>query len=220
MRVIAIDGPAGAGKSTIARAVAQALGWRYVDTGAMYRAVALAALEQGVTTEDHAALTALAAELDVRVDDDRVMLEGADVTGRVRDADVTSAVSRVAAVAGVRAAMVARQRAIAAGGRVVMEGRDIATAVLPDAGLKIFLTASIAERARRRARQLGINEDEATVAELSRSMTARDEADARRDASPFVQAPDAVVVDSTSKSLDEVVAEILSAVEETGRAVR
>lgn len=211
MAVIAIDGPAGAGKSTIARAVARALGWRYVDTGAMYRALALAALERGVAPEEIDALGTLAARLDIRVEEDSVTLEGVDVTTRIRAAEVTGLVSEVAAVPGVREAMLARQRAVAAGDRVVMEGRDIGTVVLPDAELKIFLTASIGERARRRSRELGPERDEIALADLAESMAARDKADAGRAASPFVQPEDALVVDSTDKTVDEVVAQIVSA---------
>ena len=212
MRVIAIDGPAGAGKGTIARAVAHALGWRYVDTGAMYRAVALAVLERGVAPSDARALGSLAGGIPLQTDNDSVALDGVDVTDRIRDPDVTAVVSEVAAVPAVRNAMLARQRAAIEGGEVVIEGRDIGTVVAPEADLKIFLTASITERARRRAKQLGLPEDEATLTKLEASIAARDEADAAREASPFIRADDAIVVDSTDKSIEEVVKEVIAAV--------
>lgn len=211
MEVIAIDGPAGAGKSTIASSLARALGWRYVDTGAMYRAVALAAIERGVTPEETRALEKLASQLDIRVDERSVTVEGVDVTTRIRDDDVTGLVSDVAAIPGVRAAMLTHQRAVAAGGRVVMEGRDIGSVVVPEAELKVFLTASIAERARRRSRELGLQNDETDVLHVGEAMAARDEADSTRRASPLVQPPDAMVVDSTDKTVAEVVAEIVAA---------
>ncbi len=208
MTVIAIDGPAGAGKSTVARRVASALGYRHLDTGAMYRAVALAGLERGVGPEQAASLEQLAADLDLAIVGDRVLVEGRDVSERVRQADVTRAVSAYSAVPGVRAVLVRRQRELAAQRDVVMEGRDIGAAVVPDAAIKIFLTASIRERAFRRLADRD-SDDTVTVAELEASIRARDEADATRAASPFVCAPDAVVVDSTGKDVDDVVAEVL-----------
>ena len=216
MTVVAIDGPAGAGKSTVARRVASALGYRHLDTGAMYRAVALAALERGLGPEQAASLEQLAADLDLAIEGDRVLVEGRDVSARVRQPDVTRAVSAYSAVPGVRAALVHRQRELAAQRDVVMEGRDIGTAVVPDAGIKIFLTASIRERALRRLADQGAD-GAATLAEHEASIAARDEADATRAASPFVRAPDAVVVDSTGKDVDDVVAELLALVGERDR---
>ncbi len=211
MTVIAIDGPAGAGKSTIARAVAHALGWRYLDTGAMYRAVALAALERGVSSDDDGGLTRLASELDVRADEQSVTLDGTDVTDRVRGPEVTRVVSRVSAVPGVRQAMLVRQRALAARENVVMEGRDIGTVVVPEAELKVWLTATIGERARRRGLQLGVQDTGATLDELADSIAARDEADSARELAPLAQPKDALVLDSTDKTIDEIVAAIVSA---------
>ncbi|MGH2699487.1 MAG: (d)CMP kinase [Actinomycetota bacterium] len=208
MSVVAIDGPAGAGKSTVARAVARRLGFEYLDTGAMYRALALAALEVGVDPSDEEALTALAESVDIELDGEAVVLNGRDVSEAVRGEAVTRAVSEVAAAPGVRRALARLQRARAEAGDVVMEGRDIGSAVVPDAEVKIFLTASREERARRRARQLGLPPDERSLEELSRAIEARDRADAEREASPFVQALDAVVVDSDEKDIETVVDEI------------
>ncbi|HZK51094.1 MAG TPA: (d)CMP kinase [Actinomycetota bacterium] len=211
MSVIAIDGPAGAGKSTIARAVADRLGFEYLDTGAMYRALALAAIESGADLEDADALTALADSVDIELRGDVVKLNGRDVSEVIRGPDVTAAVSKVAAVDGVRRAMAAMQRARADAGNLVMEGRDIGSAVVPAADVKIFLTASKEERALRRARQLGLATDVESLKELSQTIEDRDRADAQRTASPFVKANDAVVVDSTGKDVEEIVEEIASA---------
>ena len=211
MSVIAIDGPAGAGKSTIARAVADRLGFEYLDTGAMYRALALAAIESGADLEDADALTALADSVDIELRGDVVKLNGRDVSEVIRGPDVTAAVSKVAAVDGVRRAMAAMQRARADAGNLVMEGRDIGSAVVPAADVKIFLTASKEERALRRARQLGLATDVDSLKELSQTIEDRDRADAQRTASPFVKANDAVVVDSTGKDVEEIVEEIASA---------
>jgi cytidylate kinase len=209
--VVAIDGPAGAGKSTVARAVAHRLGFEFLDTGAMYRAIALAALERGIDLEDDAALTALVDEVDIDLMGDVVTLNGRDVSKVIRGPEVTAAVSKVAAVEGVRRAMAAMQRARADAGNVVIEGRDIGSAVVPAADIKIFLTASKDERARRRARQLGLSTDESSLRELARTIEARDRADSERKASPFVKANDAVVVDSTGKDIDTIVDEIAKA---------
>ena len=211
MNVIAIDGPAGAGKSTIARAVADRLGFEYLDTGAMYRAVALAALESGTDLEDADALTALTESVDIDHRGDVVKLNGRDVSEVIRGPEVTAAVSKVAAVDGIRRAMAKMQRARADAGNLVMEGRDIGSAIVPAADVKIFLTASKEERARRRALQLGLATDEESLKELSQSIEDRDRSDSERKASPFVKATDAVVVDSTGKDVETVVDEIASA---------
>ena len=211
MSVVAIDGPAAAGKSTVARAVAHRLGYEFLDTGAMYRAIALAALEGGIDLEDDAALTALVDEIDIDLQGDVVTLNGRDVSKVIRGPEVTAAVSKVAAVEGVRRAMAAMQRARANAGNVVIEGRDIGSAVVPAADIKIFLTASKGERAMRRARQLGLATDERSLRELARTIEDRDRADAERKASPFVKANDAVVVDSTGKDIDTIVDEIAKA---------
>lgn len=208
MTVVAIDGPAGAGKSTVARAVARALGFDYLDTGAMYRAVALAAIERKLSPDDHTALTALAEAAEIEVRDHQVLLDGRDVSTAIREDPVTSMVSEVAAIPGVRRAMVLRQRRIAESSDVVMEGRDIGSAVAPDAEVKIYLTASIRERAERRAGQLGMATDEGALDDLARSIEARDRADEGRSDSPLVRPDDAVLIDSSSKSVTDVVDEI------------
>jgi cytidylate kinase len=209
--VVAIDGPAGAGKSTVARAVAAELGWAYVDTGAMYRALTLAMLDRGLSPEDRDAVAELARSLDLQVDGTTVRLSGEDVSGRIRSAEVTAAVSRVAAEPLVRTAMVERQRALADGRDVVMEGRDIGTVVAPDAPVKVFLTASLGERAARRARELGDGAGE--VGEIQRSLASRDSADQARSVSPLEPAGDAVVIDTTDKAVPEITAQIVDLVE-------
>ncbi len=194
-RVIAIDGPAGSGKSTVAQAVARKLGVAYLDTGAMYRSVTHVALERGVDVTDGDALAGLARELEIEVGD-RVLVDGDDVSEAIRMPGVNGAVSAVAAHPGVRTELVRRQKAWAAthqGG--VMEGRDIGTVVCPDARLKVFLTAGEGERARRRR-------DEADVEQ-------RDRLDSTRAVSPLKAADDAVVIDTTELTVDEVVTRIL-----------
>jgi cytidylate kinase len=196
--VIAIDGPAGAGKSSVAREVARELGFAYLDTGAMYRAAALAALRRGVAPADIAAL--------VHIDlSDGVMLDGEDVTDLIRSPEVTDAASRAAAEPAVRAALVAEQRRLLSAGDWVADGRDIGTVVAPDAAVKVFLTASPEERARRRAAERG-SDASAVLAE----QLARDERDSTRAASPLEAAPDAVVLDTTALPLDEVVARVVA----------
>ena len=205
MAAIAIDGPAGAGKSTVARAIAAALGFTYIDTGAMYRAIALCALEEGIDPGDPETVTGLASSVALELDRDRIIVDGKDVTASLRAADVTSASAQVSQHAGVREALVGVQRRLATEHDVVMEGRDIGTKVLPDAELKVFMTASLDERAMRRGRELGASDVDAVRSAIEQ----RDEADMSRAESPLVQAPDAVVVDSTGKTIDEVVAEVV-----------
>lgn len=214
--VIAIDGPAGAGKSTVARSVAARLGFTYVDTGALYRALALAAIEDGVPPHDAAALAAVAERADIRLQGDRVFLEDRDVTGRIRAADVTAGASTIAAHPAVRRSMLARQRALAAAGGVVMEGRDIGSAVVPDADVKVFLTASLKERARRRWAEEPSTHT--SLDEVIATIDARDRSDSTRRASPLVRAPDATLIDSTDRSIDEVVDAIVALVEGDGAA--
>jgi CMP/dCMP kinase len=194
--VVAIDGPAGAGKSTVARAVADALGFTYLDTGAMYRAVALAATERGVPA------ASIAASLKIEPSE-RVLLDGRDVTDEIRTPEVSEVASQVAADPGVRAAIASEQRRLLARGDWVAEGRDIGTVVAPDAELKVFLTADAAERARRRADELGVD-----VATVLAEQTIRDERDRTRAHSPLVPADGAVVIDTTAMTLHEVVEEI------------
>jgi len=202
--VIAIDGPAGAGKSTVARAVAAALGFTYLDSGAMYRCVALAATRRGADLGDAAALGELARSLRVELDGERVELDGEDVGAAIRGPAVTEAASCVSVHAPVREAMVAEQRRLVAAGRYVAEGRDIGTVVSPEAPLKVFLTASAEERARRRAAQTG--EDEAAVLAAQRE---RDERDETRAHSALRAADDAVEIDTTELAQGEVVARVV-----------
>lgn len=221
-RVVAIDGPAGSGKSTVARGVARALRFLVLDTGAMYRAATLAALDRGLDLTDAAAVTeaARAAEIVVGEDqDDRVLLDGRDVSSDIRGPAVTAAVSIVSAHPGVREVMVARQRAWAErhGGGVV-EGRDIGTVVFPDAAVKVFLVASDDERARRRQRDEEAAARQADVGEVREALARRDALDAGRTASPLKPADDALVIDTTGRTVDDVVAEIVSRFESTVKA--
>lgn len=200
MRIIAIDGPAGSGKSTVAREVARRLGLDWLDTGAMYRSVALAALRRGIDPADAEAVARLAAAVGIEVGE-RVYLDGADVTAEIRSPDVDRAVSVVAANPAVRAEMVRRQRAWAAerGGGVV-EGRDIGSVVFPDAELKVYLTASDEVRARRRAAERAGADTETVAAAIAR----RDRLDATRAASPLVVPEGAVVIDTTDRTVADV----------------
>jgi cytidylate kinase len=202
--IIAIDGPAGSGKSTVAHALAQRLGWAVLDTGAMYRAVTVEALRRGVDLHDADALADVARAAEIRTRP-RVSINGRDVHDQIRTDEVNVAVSVVAANPAVRAAMVERQRALAGAepGGLVVEGRDITTVVFPDARVKVFLTATLDERARRRA-------DEG-----HESVARRDHADASREASPLRRAPDAHVVDTTGRSVDQVVEEIVQCLKST-----
>jgi CMP/dCMP kinase len=210
--VIAIDGPAGAGKSSVARGVAAELGFTYLDSGAMYRCVALAGILRGTDLDDPEAMGELARDLRIVLDGERVELDGREVSKVIREPAVTDASSRVSAHPGVREAMVAGQQRMIAEGRYVAEGRDIGTVVSPDSPLKV-LTASEAERARRRAVQTG--EDEATVLEAQRL---RDERDETREHSALRPAEDAVELDTTGLSREEVVARVVALARERGLA--
>jgi cytidylate kinase len=209
--VIAIDGPAGAGKSSVARGVAEALGFTYLDSGAMYRCVALAAIERGADLDDAEAIGSIAGASAISFDGSSVCLEDEDVTAAIRESRVTEASSRVSVHPGVREALVARQRELIAAGRYVAEGRDIGTVVSPDSPLKVFLTASEAERARRRAAQTGEDAEEVLVAQRE-----RDERDATREHSALRAAEDAVELDTTSLTLDEAVAQFVTLAKKRG----
>jgi CMP/dCMP kinase len=209
--VIAIDGPAGAGKSTVARGVAAALGFTYLDSGAMYRAAALAALREGADLGDGEALGVLARGLDLALDGASVRLGDEEVTAAIRTPEVTAAASRVSVHPEVREAMVAQQRALIAAGRYVAEGRDIGTVVSPDSPLKIFLTATPEERARRRAAESG----ESPKAVLA-AMRDRDSRDREREHGALRAAPEAVEMDTTGLSSDEVVARVVELARERG----
>ena len=222
---IAVDGPAGTGKSSVSRGLARALGARYLDTGSMYRIVTLAVLRAGVDENDVSAVGALADQVDMAVgfdpDEDLSYLGGEDVSAEIRGDAVTRAVSAVSAVPAVRTRLVARQRELAAGpGSVVVEGRDIGTVVLPDADVKIFLTASAEERARRRNDQNlanGLEDDyEGVLADVRR----RDHLDSTRAVSPLRAADDAMIVDSSDMTESDVVAHLLDVVEQSVGARR
>lgn len=212
--IVAIDGPAGAGKSTVARAVADALGVGYLDTGAMYRALTLVALREGVPIDDGPALAEMAREHPVSLENGpagvRVMMRGDDVTMAIREADVTAAVSEVAAHPEVRHEMVARQRQIMGHGDWVCDGRDIGSVVFPEAEVKVFLTASVDERARRRHAELTARGERVDLRVIRDDVARRDHADSSRAASPLVVADGAVVVDTTGMGIDEVVGQIAS----------
>ena len=214
--IIAIDGPAGSGKSSVAREVARELGFHYLDTGAMYRALALEALDAGVGLDDESQLIALASEMPiafVHEGDDplptKVLLGGRDVTSDIRAPRVDDAVSPVARLGGVREAMVATQRQLAADQNIVVEGRDIGTVVFPDAPLKIYLTASPEERGRRRAAQQAEAGATVDAASVQDAIVRRDHADSSRVHSPLVAASDAVEVDTTGLTLSQVVATVV-----------
>jgi len=211
--VIAIDGPAGAGKSTVARGVAGELGFTYLDSGAMYRCVALAALKGNADLDDGEAVGALAEGLEIDFDGRRVLLDGADVSDRIRSPEVSAAASRVSVHPRVRKAMVERQRALIAEGRFVAEGRDIGSVVSPDSPLKVFLTASDEERARRRAAQTGEGFEAVLAAQRQ-----RDARDTEREHGALRAAEDAVELDTTGLSQDEVVARVVALARERGIA--
>ena len=208
--VVAIDGPAGAGKSTLAAHLARRFGLLNLESGAMYRALALKAIESDIDFDDEAALSALIAtttiELEQQSDGNRVMLDGMDVTRRVRDRDVAEGASRVSVHPEVRVWMVAQQRALGAQGGVVMEGRDIGTKVFPDAEVKIFLDAAPEVRGQRRFRQGGPVEPTVTEETVIAAMRERDARDRTRVTSPLEPAPDAILLDSTGMSFEEVTA--------------
>ncbi len=205
--IVAIDGPGGSGKSTVARAVARRLGYTYIDTGAMYRSVASWALRLGIDIEDMHKMEALAKESHVEFADGRVILNGEDVTREIREPEVSDAASKVAAYPGVRKAMREEQRRIGANGPAVMEGRDIGTVVFPDAQVKIFLDASPEARARRRAVELG-----APVEQVAKDLAGRDSRDRTRAEAPLMQAPDAEYVDTTGLTAEEVEEAVLKIV--------
>ena len=218
--VIAIDGPSGAGKGTVARAVAKALDCRHVDTGAMYRAVAWRVLQQGRALDDEQAVAAVASGAVLSLDGPRVAIDGADVSRAIRTPEMDVAASAVARLPRVRAALVARQRDLAGGGAVVMEGRDIGTIVFPDAPVKIFLDASPAARAARRAKDPAHRRPPgAGLVDVARALDARDRRDRTRRASPLEQAPDAVRIDTTELAIDAVVAQVMAVIRDRRRSV-
>lgn len=212
--VLTIDGPSGSGKGTIARRVAERLGWHLLDSGALYRLVAVAADRQAVPLRDAARLAALAGSLDVRFNSgpggtERILLDGADVTDAVRSEEAGRGASAVAAVQAVRDALLGRQRAFRKAPGLVADGRDMGTHVFPDAALKVFLTASPAERARRRHKQLKDKGIDVSLAAVSRDIVDRDRRDSERSVAPLRPAEDARMLDSSGKPIDEVVQTVL-----------
>ena len=212
--VIAIDGPSGAGKGSVSRAVAKELGCRYIDTGAMYRAVAWMATHEGLALDDESALAALAERVELTLDDQTVVVEGHDVTRAIRTAEIDAAAARVARMPAVREMLVRRQRAYAAAGGLVMEGRDIGTEVFPAAEVKIYLDASPHVRAARRASDPahGLVGATSALSEVASALAARDHSDRTRTSSPLKMAADAVCVDTTELPLEGVVEQVLDIV--------
>jgi cytidylate kinase len=211
--IIAVDGPAGAGKSSSSRLLAERLGYRYIDTGALYRAVGLLALEQNVDAEDQAAVVALCDQLDLRFVSGpagpRLLLGDRDITSEIRRPEVSQMASKVSAQQGVRQRLLTLQRELGKGGGVVMEGRDIGTVVFPDADIKFYLDASPEERGRRRYAELQAQERAESLAATMREMAERDQRDSTRAHAPLQRAVDAVVVDTTALTLEEVVETLL-----------
>jgi cytidylate kinase len=219
--IIAIDGPSGAGKGTVARGVAAQLGYRHVDTGAMYRAVAWKARHEGVDIQDEAAVAAVGERATFDLEAGRVVVDGHDVARAIRTPDMDAAAAAVARHPAVRATLVRRQREMGRGGGIVMEGRDIGTVVFPDADVKIYLTASPEERARRRASDPAhAASQQAVLAEIATALAERDRSDSTRAASPLAQATDALAIDTTSMPIERVIAEILELVETHRNAIR
>lgn len=210
--IVAIDGPSGVGKGTVSRAIAAALGYRHVDTGAMYRAVAWKGRREGLPFDDEGALARVAADAVIAFDDGRVVVDGNDVTRDIRTSDMDAAAAAVARMPRVRAVLVERQRALGRQGGVVMEGRDIGTVVFPDADVKIYLDASPEERARRRAADPAHAGTSKALADVASALAARDQSDATRTVSPLTLASDAVLIDTTGVPVDAVVAQVLGIV--------
>ncbi|PYR42247.1 MAG: (d)CMP kinase [Acidobacteria bacterium] len=218
--IIAIDGPSGAGKGTVARAVASELGYRHVDSGAMYRAIGWKALREGVALDDEAAVAALADASLIVVSNARVLIDSVDVTREIRTPEIDRAAAAVARLPRVRAILVAVQRDLGAGGEIVMEGRDIGTVVFPQADVKIYLDAAPEERARRRAQDPSHSGGPAAVSEVKTLLTERDRSDTTRAVSPLYAAADAIVVDTTRKPVQDVVKEVLEIVKGSGLGAR
>ena len=212
--VVAIDGPGGAGKSTIARLLAQKLNYLHLDTGAMYRAVTLAALREDIDFNQQDKLIELARKIDISFDQKgEIFLDGENVSEEIRKAEVNKHVSQTAAVKGVRDVLVKKQQQLARNNKVVMDGRDITTVVLPEADHKFFLTASLEERARRRYQEVRSKNKDADFEKIKESIARRDKMDSEREHSPLKKAEDAVLVDTTNLSIDEVLAKMIEIIE-------
>jgi cytidylate kinase len=212
--IIAIDGPSGAGKGTVARAIASNLGYRHVDSGAMYRAVGWKALREGIAVDDEAGVRNLASRAQIEVGGTTTTVDGEDVTHAIRTPEIDRAAASVARLPTVRTILVARQRELAVNGGIVMEGRDIGTVVFPHADVKLYLDASAEERARRRAHDPAHHGGPEKVSDVATLLTERDRLDSTRAASPLYAAEDAIVIDTTGKNVEEVVAEVLAIVRE------
>lgn len=211
---IAIDGPAGAGKSTVARKVAQQLAYIYIDTGAIYRAVAWAVNEQQITLCDHPSIAVTATNLQLELSytaegQQRVIVSGQDITQKIRTPEISRTVAAVAKIPAVRQALLGLQRSLAAKDSVVMDGRDIGTCVLPAAQTKIFLTASIEQRAKRRWLELQAQNSSISLEQLTQEIAERDRVDQERDVAPLIQAPDAIYIDTSALTIEETVAVII-----------
>jgi len=216
--IVAIDGPSGAGKGTVARAVAEALGYRHIDSGAMYRAVGWQALRGGVPLDDEVAVVALAEHARITISSTAVVIDGVNVTRDIRTPEIDRAAAAVARLPKVRSVLVDRQRDMGVDGAIVMEGRDIGTVVFPRADVKIYLDASPEERARRRAADVAHTGGPTAVSEVATLLTARDELDRTRTASPLYAADDALVIDTTGRTIDEVVEAVITVVQERLKA--
>ena len=216
---IAIDGPAGAGKSSISKVVANELGYLYIDTGAMYRGVTWAVLDSNIDVNDQEAVEALLPSLNLTLEPSatacKVFVKGKDVTSLIRQQQINENVSKIASYKGVRQYLVERQQAMAAVGGVILDGRDIGSVVLPDAELKIYLTASVDARAKRRWLEVQGTPNEQTLDEIKKNVESRDEMDKNREESPLVCVDDAVVVDSSDMDFDETVSYMLKLIQET-----
>ena len=219
--IIAIDGPSGAGKGTVARGIAARLGYRHVDTGAMYRAVAWKALHDGVDIHDEAAVAAVGERATFDLESGRVMVDGHDVARAIRTPEIDAAAAAVARHPAVRAVLVRRQRRMGESGDIVMEGRDIGTVVFPDADVKVYLDASPEERARRRAADPAHAASQKSVlAEIATALAERDLSDSTRAASPLSQAADALVIDTTAMPIDTVIDRVIALVDTRRNASR